>query len=33
MWQGDAPGAYDKALDLQANDAIAQFGDKQCRAN
>jgi hypothetical protein len=33
MWQGDAPGAYDKALDLQANDTIAQLGDKQCRAN
>ena len=33
MWQGDAPGAYDKALDLQANDSIAQLGDKQCRAN
>jgi hypothetical protein len=33
MWQGDSPGAYDKALDLQANDAISQLGDKQCRAN
>ena len=33
MWQGDAPGAYDKELDLQANDTIAQFGDKLCRAN
>ena len=33
MWQGDAPGAYDKTLDLQANDTIAQLGDKQCRAN
>jgi hypothetical protein len=33
MWQGDAPGAYDKALDLQANDLITRLGDKQCRAN
>jgi hypothetical protein len=33
MWEGDAPGVYDKALDLQANDAIAQLGDRQCRAN
>jgi hypothetical protein len=33
MWQGDAPGAYDKTLDLQANDVIAQLGDKVCRAN
>ena len=33
MWQGDSPGVYDKALDLQANDAITQLGDKQCRAN
>ncbi len=33
MWQGAAPGTYDKALDVQANDAIAALGDKQCRAN
>jgi hypothetical protein len=33
MWQGDSPGVYDKALDLQANDAITQLGDRQCRAN
>ena len=33
MWQGNAPGTYDKALDLVANDAIAALGDKQCRAN
>jgi hypothetical protein len=33
MWQGDAPGTYDKAADLVANDAISQLGDKQCRAN
>jgi len=33
MWQGSAPGAYDKALDAQANDAITALGDKQCRAN
>jgi hypothetical protein len=33
MWQGDAPGAYDKATDLVANQAIAALGDKQCKAN
>jgi hypothetical protein len=33
MWQGDAPGAYDKVADLAANTQITQLGDKQCRAN
>ncbi len=33
MWQGAAPGPYDKAADALANDAITQLGDKQCRAN
>jgi hypothetical protein len=33
MWEGLSPGAYDKAADLVANDAIAQLGDRQCRAN
>jgi hypothetical protein len=33
MWEGDSPGAYDKAADLTANDAIAQLGDRQCRPN
>ena len=33
MWQGASPGAYDKAADAEANAAIAQLGDKQCRAN
>jgi hypothetical protein len=33
MWQGASPGAYDKAADAEANDAITQLGDKQCRAN
>ena len=33
MWQGASPGTYDKSADLVANDAIAQLGDKQCRAN
>ena len=33
MWEGSSPGTYDKALDLQANDAITALGDKQCRAN
>jgi hypothetical protein len=33
MWEGASPGTYDRAADLVANDAIAQLGDKQCRAN
>jgi hypothetical protein len=33
MWQGASPGVYDKAADAEANAAIAQLGDKQCRAN
>jgi hypothetical protein len=33
MWQGTSPGAYDRAADLVANDAISQLGDKQCKAN
>jgi hypothetical protein len=33
MWEGLAPGPYDKAADLAANDAIVQLGDRQCRAN
>jgi hypothetical protein len=33
MWQGAAPGPYDKAADVTANDAITALGDKQCRAN
>ena len=33
MWEGLAPGRYDKQADVAANDQIAQLGDKQCRAN
>jgi hypothetical protein len=33
MWQGAAPGAYDKVADQAANDQIAQLGDRQCRGN
>jgi hypothetical protein len=33
MWTGAAPGAYDKAADLVANDAITQLADRQCKAN
>jgi len=33
MWQGAAPGAYDKAADVLANDEIAQLGDGQCHGN
>jgi hypothetical protein len=32
-WAGASPGPYDRATDLVANDAIAQLGDKLCRAN
>jgi hypothetical protein len=33
MWQGAAPGTYDRARDLAANSAITQLGDRLCRAN
>jgi hypothetical protein len=33
MWQGTAPGTYDKTADATANDAIRALGDKQCKAN
>ncbi len=33
MWQGLAPGPYDKQADLAANDEITQLGDRQCHAN
>ena len=33
MWEGLAPGPYDKAADLVANQAIQALGDRQCRAN
>jgi hypothetical protein len=33
MWQGLAPGAYDKQADLAANEQITQLGDRQCHAN
>jgi hypothetical protein len=33
MWEGLAPGPYDKQADEAANQEIAQLGDKQCRAN
>ena len=32
-WEGASPGSYDKSVDLVANDAIAQLGDKLCKAN
>ena len=32
-WQGVAPGAYDKAADTAANQAIAALGDSQCHPN
>ena len=33
MWEGPAPGPYDKELDAQANDAIRALGDPLCKAN
>jgi len=33
MWEGSAPGAYDKAADATANQQLAALGDKQCRGN
>lgn len=33
MWEGLAPGPYDRAADVTANEAISQLGDRQCRAN
>jgi hypothetical protein len=33
MWEGDAPGPYNAAADLTANNAIRALGDKQCKAN
>jgi len=33
MWQGTSPGAYDKAADAAANDAIKGLGDPKCRPN
>jgi hypothetical protein len=33
MWQGQSPGTYDKALDLEKNGLIAQMNDRQCKAN
>jgi hypothetical protein len=33
MWEGVAPGPYDKELDATANAAISELGDEQCRAN
>jgi hypothetical protein len=33
MWEGNAPGVYDKSADQLANDAISELGDKTCRAN
>jgi hypothetical protein len=32
-WEGDPPGAYDRAADQALNEQISQLGDKQCRAN
>src|SRR5436190_6862151 len=33
FWQGDAPGAYDRALDLAANAEIDGLRDSKCKGN
>jgi hypothetical protein len=33
MWQGPAPGAYDKTADATGNRALAALGDPHCRPN
>ncbi|HVU76442.1 MAG TPA: hypothetical protein VHC67_02580 [Gaiellaceae bacterium] len=33
MWQGSAPGPYDKAADQQANAEIRALGDRSCKPN
>ena len=33
MWQGDAPGPYDAAVDAEANARIAALEDTLCKAN
>jgi hypothetical protein len=33
MWQGDAPGPYDKAADAAANTEIKALNDPKCRPN
>ena len=33
MWQGNAPGPYDKVADQTANAAIAALGDPKCKPN
>ncbi|HET7129486.1 MAG TPA: hypothetical protein VFJ93_10480 [Gaiellaceae bacterium] len=33
MWEGAAPGSYDREADVIANDSITQLGDGQCHAN
>ncbi|HVV58685.1 MAG TPA: hypothetical protein VHC45_10000 [Gaiellaceae bacterium] len=33
MWQGNAPGPYDKAKDQAANAAITALGDPKCKPN
>jgi hypothetical protein len=33
MWQGDAPGTYDKAADEAANARIAALHDNTCQPN
>jgi hypothetical protein len=33
MWQGAAPGPYDKDADATANAAITALGDRQCKPN
>jgi hypothetical protein len=33
MWQGTAPGAFDKVADAAANEQLKSLGDPHCRPN
>jgi len=33
MWEGESPGSYSRAADAQANAAISQLDDRQCKPN
>jgi hypothetical protein len=33
MWRGTSPGTYDRGLDQEANAAITELGDRQCKPN
>jgi hypothetical protein len=33
MWQGNAPGAYDRNADAEANARIRALGSRKCKPN